>query len=56
VLEAIVSVQCSNTEIGAGVAADKCERARRNRAGMPAYLSTHRDIASRIARTRAAAR
>jgi len=54
-LEAISSPECSKAEAGAEGGVKACSGARRGRAALPAYLSTHPDIESRIMRARAAA-
>ncbi len=55
-LEAISSPQCSKSEMAGDGGAEKCKRTGRDRVRPPpSYLSTHPDIASRIARARAAA-
>jgi Zn-dependent protease with chaperone function len=55
-LEAIFMRECLTPEAVAKANPEACNQARRSRAAPPAYLSTHPDIESRIARARAAAR
>jgi Zn-dependent protease with chaperone function len=54
-LEAISSPVCSKAEAVAKGGEEACNQARRGRAVLPAYLSTHPDIESRIAHARAVA-
>ena len=55
-LEAISSPECSKDEVAAPGTSGTCNRSRGGGAKLPAYLSTHPDIESRIARARAVAR
>jgi predicted Zn-dependent protease len=54
-LEAISSTECSKAEAAAEGGVKACSGARRGGAALPAYLSTHPDIESRIIRARVAA-
>lgn len=54
-LAAISSSACSKAEVAAKQTAARCNRSQGSRVVVPSYLSTHPDIATRIARARAVA-